>query len=80
MLYRYLDLLIQPTLFSAETHNIENELIFQSNDKPAFHDSQGFEAGSEGEFLRMHKFIEDCAKMITFNNAFARYGKCIVVY
>ena len=42
-------------------HDIENELIFRSNDKLVFHDSQGFEAGSEEEFLRMKKFIADCA-------------------
>jgi len=43
-------------------HNVENELIFRSNDKLVFHDSQGFEAGREDEFLQMRKFIEDRAK------------------
>ena len=71
MLCRYLDLLIQLTLCSAETRNIENELIFQSNDKFVFHDSQGFEA--DGEI-----FIEDCAKTIILNNAFALYALGIV--
>ena len=42
-------------------HNIENELRFRSNDNLVFHDSQGFEAGSEAEFLQMKKFIEDRA-------------------
>ena len=42
-------------------HNIENELMFRSNDKLVFHDSQGFEAGSEEEFLQMKKFIADHA-------------------
>ncbi|KAN0084354.1 hypothetical protein V8E55_007858 [Tylopilus felleus] len=42
-------------------HNIENELMFRSNDKLVFHDSQGFEAGSEEEFLQMKKFIADRA-------------------
>ncbi|KAI9455615.1 hypothetical protein HD554DRAFT_2178398 [Boletus coccyginus] len=43
-------------------HNIENELIFRSNEKLVFHDSQGFEAGREDEFLQMKKFIADRAK------------------
>ncbi|KAI9462064.1 hypothetical protein HD554DRAFT_1468588 [Boletus coccyginus] len=43
-------------------HNVENELIFRSNDKLVFHDSQGFEAGREDEFLEMKKFIADRAK------------------
>ncbi|KAF8438536.1 hypothetical protein L210DRAFT_3404172 [Boletus edulis BED1] len=43
-------------------HDIENELIFRSNDKFIFHDSQGFEGGSKDEFLRMKKFVADRAK------------------
>jgi len=43
-------------------HNIEDELIFQSNDKLVFHDSRGFEAGSEDEFQQLKQFIADRAK------------------
>jgi hypothetical protein len=43
-------------------HNVENELIFRSNDKFVFHDSQGFEAGRADEFLKMKEFIADRAK------------------
>ncbi|KAF8554369.1 hypothetical protein OG21DRAFT_1509030 [Imleria badia] len=43
-------------------HNVENELIFRSNEKLIFHDSQGLEAGREDEFLQMKKFIADRAK------------------
>ena len=43
-------------------HDIENELIFRSNDKFVFHDSPGFEAGCKDEFLRMKEFIGDRAK------------------
>jgi len=43
-------------------HNIEHELIFRSNDKFVFHDSQGFEAGRADEFLKMKEFIADRAK------------------
>jgi len=42
-------------------HNIENELIFQSNKKFVFHDSRGFEAGSADEFQRLKEFITDRA-------------------
>ena len=43
-------------------HNIENELIFRSNDKFVFHDSEGFEAGHEAEFVKAKEFIADRAK------------------
>jgi len=42
-------------------HDIEHELIFQSNEKFVFHDSRGFEAGSTDEFERLKKFIADRA-------------------
>ncbi|KAI6002679.1 hypothetical protein EDC04DRAFT_3147010 [Pisolithus marmoratus] len=44
-------------------HNIENELVFASNPGFVFHDSCGFEAGSEGQFESMKKFVMDRAKM-----------------
>jgi len=43
-------------------HDIENELVFRSNDKFVFHDSRGFEAGGVDEFRRMKEFIADRAK------------------
>ena len=43
-------------------HNIENELIFRSNDKFVFHDSEGFEAGHEDEFVKVKNFIVDREK------------------
>jgi len=42
-------------------HDIENELIFRSNDNFVFHDSRGFEPGSADEFLRLNEFISDRA-------------------
>ena len=45
-------------------HNIENELVFRSNDNFVFHDSQGFEAGRVDEFLKMKEFIADRAKTV----------------
>ena len=38
-------------------HNIEDELIFQSNPQFIFHDSQGFESGSVKELDQMKKFL-----------------------
>ncbi|KAG6326516.1 hypothetical protein ID866_12573, partial [Astraeus odoratus] len=37
-------------------HNISHELVFSSNPGFIFHDSCGFEAGSEEEFEEMKKF------------------------
>ncbi|KAL4069921.1 hypothetical protein V8B97DRAFT_1900738, partial [Scleroderma yunnanense] len=42
-------------------HNIEDELIFRSNPGFIFHDSKGFEAGSEDEFKLMKNFVTDRA-------------------
>ena len=42
-------------------HDIENELIFQSNQHFVFHDSRGFESGSVSELELMKKFIADRA-------------------
>ncbi|KAF8128560.1 hypothetical protein EV363DRAFT_1584924 [Boletus edulis] len=43
-------------------HDVENELVFRSNDKLIFHDSRGFEAGSKDEFLQMKNFVAERAK------------------
>ncbi|KAL4062422.1 hypothetical protein V8B97DRAFT_2037842 [Scleroderma yunnanense] len=40
-------------------HNIEDELIFWSNPGFIFHDSQGFEAGSDSELRSIKKFIAE---------------------
>ncbi|KIK19138.1 hypothetical protein PISMIDRAFT_108285 [Pisolithus microcarpus 441] len=42
-------------------HNIEDELVFKSNPGFVFHDSCGFEAGSEEQFDIMKKFVRDRA-------------------
>ncbi|KAG2058151.1 hypothetical protein BDR06DRAFT_929528 [Suillus hirtellus] len=42
-------------------HNIANEMVFQSNPTFVFHDSCGFEAGSEEEFESMKDFIAERA-------------------
>ncbi|KAN0092709.1 hypothetical protein V8E55_003493 [Tylopilus felleus] len=58
-------------------HNIENELRFRSNDNLVFHDSQGFEAGSEAEFLQMKKFIEDRANTVHLKTRIHAIWYCI---
>ncbi|KIK12360.1 hypothetical protein PISMIDRAFT_689543 [Pisolithus microcarpus 441] len=52
---------VQGSLTRGE-HNIEDELVFQSNPRFLFHDSRGFEAGSEQQFDMMKKFVMDRAK------------------
>ncbi|KAG1778328.1 hypothetical protein EV702DRAFT_1003736, partial [Suillus placidus] len=42
-------------------HDITNEMVFKSNPVFVFHDSCGFEAGSEEEFDNMKKFISERA-------------------
>jgi hypothetical protein len=42
-------------------HNIENELVFRSNQDYVFHDSCGFESGGEDEFKKMKEFVLDRA-------------------
>ncbi|KAL4071192.1 hypothetical protein V8B97DRAFT_2024071 [Scleroderma yunnanense] len=53
-----------PEVFNSEgekrgEHNIEDELVFRSNKGFIFHDSRGFEAGSEEEVKLMQNFLTD---------------------
>ncbi|KAL4075589.1 hypothetical protein J3A83DRAFT_1996711 [Scleroderma citrinum] len=41
-------------------HDIQNELIFRSSPGIIFHDSRGFEAGSEDEVMLVKNFIVEC--------------------
>ncbi len=38
-------------------HNINDELIFENNDRFIFHDSRGFESGSEKELKTIQDFV-----------------------
>lgn len=40
-------------------HEIENEMVFESNPGFVFHDSRGFEAGGKDEFDKVKAFITD---------------------
>ncbi|KDQ09917.1 hypothetical protein BOTBODRAFT_116620, partial [Botryobasidium botryosum FD-172 SS1] len=48
--------LLSPTAERGE-HNIETQLVFSSNPGFIFHDSQGFEAGSDKELKSVTEFI-----------------------
>ncbi|KAG1775470.1 hypothetical protein EV702DRAFT_1235000 [Suillus placidus] len=43
-------------------HDIENEMVFQSNPGFVFHDSRGFEAGGDSEFDKVKAFIASRSK------------------
>ncbi|KAG1871884.1 hypothetical protein C8R48DRAFT_595203 [Suillus tomentosus] len=58
----------QPEIYDTQgnkvrrgNHDIANEMVFKSNPSFIFHDSCGFEAGSEQEFENMKKFISERA-------------------
>ncbi|KAI6107166.1 hypothetical protein EV401DRAFT_2077318 [Pisolithus croceorrhizus] len=58
-------------------HNIEDELVFQSNPGFVFHDSRGFEAGSEEQFDMMKKFVRDRAEATKLNERIHAIWFCI---
>ncbi|KAI6139295.1 hypothetical protein BKA82DRAFT_4223615 [Pisolithus tinctorius] len=58
-------------------HNIEDELVFKSNPRYVFHDSCGFEAGSEEEFDKMKKFVTDQAKSTKLEKRIHAIWYCI---
>ncbi|KIO03032.1 hypothetical protein M404DRAFT_146392, partial [Pisolithus tinctorius Marx 270] len=61
---RYVEYCIQLAIDCIQCgyHDIKNELVFKSNPHFVFHDSGGFESGSEKEFNQMRKFVMDCAR------------------
>ncbi|KAI6109222.1 hypothetical protein EV401DRAFT_2199693 [Pisolithus croceorrhizus] len=58
-------------------HNIEDELVFHSNPRFVFHDSCGFEAGSEEQFEMMKKFVMDRAKTTKLDKRIHAIWFCI---
>ncbi|KAG1875888.1 hypothetical protein C8R48DRAFT_591728, partial [Suillus tomentosus] len=58
-------------------HDITNEMVFTSNPTFVFHDSCGFEAGSEGEFEDMKKFISDRAHATKLEDRIHAIWYCI---
>ncbi|KAI6003495.1 hypothetical protein F5J12DRAFT_943389 [Pisolithus orientalis] len=58
-------------------HDIEDELVFRSNPRFVFHDSCGFEAGSEEQFAMMKKFVMDHARTPKLNKRIHAIWFCI---
>ncbi|KAI6110659.1 hypothetical protein EV401DRAFT_297308 [Pisolithus croceorrhizus] len=58
-------------------HNIEAELVFRSNPRFVFHDSRGFEAGSEEQFDTMKKFVADRAETTELDKRIHAIWFCI---
>ncbi|KAG1792018.1 uncharacterized protein HD556DRAFT_584349 [Suillus plorans] len=56
-----IDAAIVKSSIKRGNHDITNEMVFKSNPGFVFHDSCGFEAGSEEEFENMKKFISERA-------------------
>jgi len=50
---------IDPSRVEHGVHDVEHEMIFGGNGNFVFHDSQGFEAGREDEFVKLKAFIAD---------------------
>ncbi|KAG2337841.1 hypothetical protein BDR05DRAFT_1004716 [Suillus weaverae] len=58
-------------------HDIENEMVFQSNPGFVFHDSRGFEAGGESEFDQVKAFITSRSKEPKLKNQLHAIWYCI---
>ncbi|OAX42828.1 hypothetical protein K503DRAFT_272446 [Rhizopogon vinicolor AM-OR11-026] len=58
-------------------HGIENELVFGSNPDFVFHDSCGFEAGSEAEFKEMKEFVLERASTAKLDERIHAIWYCI---
>ncbi|KAG1864492.1 hypothetical protein C8R48DRAFT_601922 [Suillus tomentosus] len=58
-------------------HDIENEMVFRSNPGFVFHDSRGFEAGGESEFIKVKEFIAARSKEIKLTNRLHAIWYCI---
>ncbi|KAG1719507.1 GTP-binding protein [Suillus lakei] len=56
---RKIDAAVVEATIKRGNHDIKNEMVFKSNPGFVFHDSCGFEAGSEEEFDSMKTFILD---------------------
>ncbi|KAG2062870.1 hypothetical protein BDR04DRAFT_1235631, partial [Suillus decipiens] len=58
-------------------HDINNEMVFQSNPGFVFHDSRGFEAGGESEFDKVKSFIASRSKETRLTNQLHAIWYCI---
>ncbi|KAG1722915.1 GTP-binding protein [Suillus lakei] len=58
-------------------HDIENEMVFRNNPGFIFHDSRGFEAGSELEFEKVKTFIANRSKKTKIQDQLHAIWYCI---
>ncbi|KAG1786069.1 uncharacterized protein HD556DRAFT_1508083 [Suillus plorans] len=58
-------------------HDITSAMMFKSNPTFVFHDSCGFEAGSEEEFESMKEFIAECAHAMKIEDRIHAIWYCI---
>ena len=49
-------------------HDIENQMIFESNRAFVFHDSRGFEAGRTSELDKVKDFVQKCSTSKNFRD------------
>ncbi|KAI6008965.1 GTP-binding protein [Pisolithus marmoratus] len=68
--------IVQGTL-TRGYHDIQHELVFQSNPGFVFHDSCGFEAGSTQQFDQMKHFVADHAATTRVNERIHAIWFCI---
>ncbi|KAJ8580913.1 hypothetical protein M405DRAFT_938541 [Rhizopogon salebrosus TDB-379] len=59
-------------------HDINNELVFQSNPGFVFHDSCGFEAGGVDEFKKMKEFVSERASTRKLNKRIHAIWQAII--
>ncbi|KAG2102827.1 uncharacterized protein F5147DRAFT_615845 [Suillus discolor] len=72
-----IDAAIVESSIKRGNHNIMNEMVFKSNPTFVFHDSCGFEAGSEEEFEDMKKFISERAHATELEDRIHAIWYCI---
>ncbi|KAI6149310.1 GTP-binding protein [Pisolithus tinctorius] len=61
-------------------HSIDDELVFKSNPRFVFHDSCGFEAGSEQQFDMMKEFVMNRAKTVQLDKRIHAIWFCIPLH
>ncbi|KAG1793215.1 hypothetical protein EV424DRAFT_740803 [Suillus variegatus] len=72
-----IDTTIVESSIKRGNHDIANEMVFKSNPGFVFHDSCGFEAGSEEEFKSMKNFISERARATNLEERIHAIWYCI---
>ncbi|KAG1821255.1 hypothetical protein EV424DRAFT_872768 [Suillus variegatus] len=72
-----IDAAIVKSSIGRGNHDITNEMVFKGNPSFVFHDSCGFEAGSEAEFENMKEFISERAHVTRLEERIHAIWYCI---